>query len=443
MVTQVGCSAGLTVVWKGAAAIAGLCTCFVAAAPAAAATFSFSRIADTSTLVPGTEQRFEQFRSFALDGDTLAFSGSWLAPDGQQQHGIFTSSGSGLTRVIDTSTLVPDSPFTFTSFADLDFDDGTIAFLSSEADPDDLDGSSGVYTVRDGVVSTIASRRKFLPELGIVNFITDLAIDNGLVALAGGRSFQGDPAPPQELYFANADGSDLRAIATSEDPRFNNLLNDPFSSLSLDNGTVAFLGAGLLNEGIYTHDGESLTQITDLSDFFDHPDDFPARFFRNVDLSNGVVAFGAGDEIFLGSNGGLVPVFGPEPPFPGRDQPSFLGFSYEDGDFVLDAGFSDPPRDSIYTTIGGGLTEVLSSLSFLDGKQIADDRFLGSLHTLREGHSGNSFAFSVRFTDGSTALYRADLTEEPEPIPEPSTLLGLLAGGAIAIRFLGQRRSSC
>ena len=293
------------------------------ASEAIAFSFTFTKIADTNTLIPNGSGTFTGFgNELALDGGNVAFRGNGSGG----QEGIYTDIG-GLTRVADLNTLIPNGTGTFNNFLNPALDGGNVAFGGR-----DPRGQRGIYTDIGGL-TRVADETTPIPN--------------------GTGNFTG------------------------------------FGFPALDGGNVAFQGFGSGGQlGIYTDIG-GLTLVAD----------------TNTPIPNGTGNF----TVFFGS-------------------PAL------DGGSVAFRGLGSGDQNGIYTDIGGSLEKVIDLTDLLDGKT------LSSLNFSINGLSGNSLAFLAGFTDGSRGIFRADrVTEpEPEPVPEPTSLLALLAVGAVGA--LGRRR---
>lgn len=60
-------------------------------------------------------------------------------------------------------------------------------------------------------------------------------------------------------------------------------------------------------------------------------------------------------------------------------------------------------HQGLFVSVGENLRLIVDSFSTLDGKQVSEINFV------EQGLNGTSLAFAVKFTDGSEAVYRADL----------------------------------
>lgn len=180
--------------------------------------------------------------------------------------------------------------------------------------------------------------------------------------------------------------------ASPSDPSNNfSALGNP----SISGGTVVFhaqtpgFRPGIFDDGIYSYDGGSLHIVADRSS---HPGDPTGAFsaFGDPSISGNNVAFGA---------------------------------SFAPNDH-------SPFTTGLFVSLDGVIEEIIHVGDVLDGLTI-DGLSFG-----RGGIDDNSLAFIARFTDGSTAVYRADIGS----IPEPNGLLLLVIAtcSLIFVRRSGQ-----
>jgi len=172
------------------------------------------------------------------------------------------------------------------------------------------------------------------------------------------------------------------------------------SGLDMDEGNIAFIGSSSPTAGVYSFNIATgqYDIIADTDTLI--PDGGAARFdryFDGVSIENGHVAFGYG-ELGFGPNGPIeIPFYG------------------------------------IYANLDGSLRKVLSEGDILEG-QVVSRTSIG-----RQGLDGGQIAFSVSFTNRTSAIYVAT------PIPEPATLALLIAAcsvTAFAIRRMQTSRRS-
>jgi hypothetical protein len=331
---------------------------------------------DANTPIPGETRSFTFLASPSFADGNVAFAGSSNRSRRGFTSGIYTNVGGNLEVLASTSTPIPGRTGNFTGFGGagrsftplLSFDDGNVAFLGFGSG-----NSQGIYSNVGGNLDVVADKKTRIP-LGIGTFrqFNQLVLDGSDVALSGsGRNRQ------TGIYINTEDGLEVVADNGTQIPGSTKTFTR-FQGLDLDNGNVAFYGSGRSQEGIYTSLGGNLSAIADL------------------------------DTLIPGSTGNFI---------------GFDGFPTLDNGNVAFVGFGTRGQAGIFGTFDGSLGKVIGTGDVLDGKE-AIEFFLSN-----EGLSGNSLAFKVNFDDGSSGIYRADAA-----IPTPALLPGIVGFGVAAWR---------
>ena len=403
-----------------------------AAGKAEAATFTFTKIADTNTSIPEGPGNFITFSPPVIDDGNVAFVGFGSS----EQQGIYTNIDSSLNVVADTNTPIPGGAGNFINFLFPSLDNGNVAFTG--------EGSSrqfGIYTDIGGLLNVVADTSTPVPggTGTFLSFGTLPLLDNGNVAFRGSSVFE-----PQGIYTDT--GGSLNVVAGTRTPipggtgNFISLLN-----LSFDEGNVAFAGIGSgFQSGIYTDIGGSLNVLVDTNTAL------PGGGTVNLGdpigpvLDGRDIAFGNTDPrgIYTIIEDSLNVVADTNTAIPGGTEnfDSFGNLSFDNGNVAFVGAdsydLSVEPREQlgIYTNFGGSLTKVIDLNDSLDGKTLSDFAFTN------QALSGNKIAFLANFTDGSHAIYVATANDEPTPIPEPTFALGVLTFGAFAARSAFKRK---
>src|SRR5688572_29028313 len=95
---------------SGIAALSA-CAFLCSASTVVAQSCTYTRIADTSTTIPGTAFTFNAFAAPAIDNGTVGFAGYG------NSSGVYRGSGGSLEVVADTTTSIPQGSGTFTTFS--------------------------------------------------------------------------------------------------------------------------------------------------------------------------------------------------------------------------------------------------------------------------------------------------------------------------------------
>jgi hypothetical protein len=177
--------------------------------------------------------------------------------------GVYVKSGELLTRIADTTTPVPGGAGSFTSFREIDFDaQGAIAFAGTDAS-----GAFGVYASSfpgHPPVGRIADTRTPIPgSAGSFDFFGNPTVSDAGVAFFAHAA--NSPAGTG-LFFAT--GGALRAVASLKTPVPNAAGTfNGFGSPVMSGDTVAFHAEGTNgSDGIYTQTGSGpLAVVADLA----------------------------------------------------------------------------------------------------------------------------------------------------------------------------------
>ncbi|MBD1906543.1 PEP-CTERM sorting domain-containing protein [Funiculus sociatus GB2-A5] len=426
--------------------IMGLCLGFLAAGEAQAASFTFTKIADTSG-------SFNSFLGKGIGGyepisatpainnqGTVAFS-AFLDAGGK---GIFTGNGTTTTTIANTNNLFgspPDDPtvgyalselgsFSINDLGNVAFEasleSGGIGIFTSQGDYGVIEsGFTSVYSPsinNPGTVVFLETISRFFGQTRIrtsnSNFIAvtytclpyfcppaaagdfrrlsaPIVNDAGTVAFQA-RVYQSDGFldDPDDNYIDLSSGiftgngtTDDGEIITNTIADSNGAFNS-FSDPSINNsGTVAFtavLDTG--RSGVFTGNGTTTTTIADSSGAFN-------SFFGTPSINDfGIVAFLAGLDV--GGSG------------------IFTG--------------NNPLKDKVIGTGDTLFDSTVQELSFY-----------------REGlNNSGQVAFFASLANGTSGIFRADpiVVEPPKDVSEPASVLGLLAVGTFGATSVMKRK---
>jgi hypothetical protein len=363
--------------------------------------FTLTKIADNS----GILSRFPTAEPAINDSGVVAFDAS-LKAGGE---GIFIGNGGALTPIVDTSGI-------FSSFVNSDLgtrsvvdinNSGTVAFHAN------LDaGGKGIFTSKDGNLTTIVDTSgKFS---GLRNQTIN---NNGTVVFTG-----------------IIDGGNNSGVFTGSGGTLNTIAdrNGPLAGFGAfpqinNNGTVAFFATlDVGGQGIFTSKDGNLTTIADSTGNF-------SEFLGSGFNDNDTVLFRAllrtgGQALLTSKDGKLTTIADSSGPFSTFSQ----GAINNNGNLAFFARLDqDPNNYGLFTGPDPVANKVIAT----------GDAFLGSTVTdlgfSRQGlNNSGQIAFGVVLADGRQAIFRAD----PQSVPEPASVLGLLAVGAFGATSLRHKQ---
>ncbi len=390
-------------------------------ASASAQTWSFARIADTSTTVPGSGATFQAFNIPAIDAGTVAFAGfNTIAGTA----GVYTGSGGPLSVIADRNTPGPGGPNFIGFFQGSPYspsvDNGDVAFLAGN-------GVQGGIMLRQGTtILPVATNITPVPNGGGATFFSlgQPTLDAGRVVFAGFTA----GAAQGGVYSWTSGSLAIIADKSTLIPAGSGTFTG-FGDASLDEGQVAFAGSGAgAQRGVYlAGPGGTIERLYDTTTVVPGGNGGTFATMAQVVLDAGRVAFyanGAGQEgVYSDLGGGLHAVADHNMAVPGHPGSFFGGFGFasiDDGAVAFTGVFAGANR-GVFSPHGGALGKVLAWGDTLDGK-IVMDTLIGM-----QSLSGDSLALYVEFTDGSRGIYMAT-------IPAPGTLVLVL------VPFLCSRR---
>ena len=386
--------------------------------------FTFTKVADTSTPIPGGVGNFTEFRPPSISDGEVAFIGEGSGG----QLGVYLWKNGVLSVAVDTGTLVPGGTGTFTALGRNSFHEGALAFNAGNFAEFGVVsvGHLGIYTLIDGTLEVVVDTSTEIPGSPGVQFEffgVPWIYDLGVVFMGGNTS-----AVPNQggVYLLRETGQLVRIAGLGTDiPGGGTFTEFPFTDRapSLDDGNVAFWGTGVHDgepvEGVYVSEAGVLMRISQLrfetGGFFD--------LSRPI-LSDGKVTFGTsvgtGFESIRQHSVDLTEfgvLYDLSTQVPGRIG-TFSGLALQrsgQGPSVSFLGSSNV-QQGIYTDINGQLEEVIHATDLLDGKNP------GSMGHYAEGTSRNQVIFLVvAFNDDSSGIFIATSTLCGDGFVNPDT----------------------
>jgi hypothetical protein len=393
----------------------GLSLSLLTSGEAEAASFTFTKIADTSGPLNSIFSRISGTGPSINSEGTVAFAAN-LSPE---IFGIYTGSGGSTTTI--TQGFISSISFYNPVINDSD----TVAYGRT------LLGNRVIASLEvessDGAVITIdnLSSRLLTSYSPVIN-------NAGTVAFSA--TSQGSPAPGVFLFSQDisiSSGNSTTTIARTSDGFFSRLGNPALN----DSGTVAFWGDPVAGgSGIFTSSGGSVATLIDSSG--------PFSSFRGTAINDSnTVAFLAdldagGSGIFTSSGGAITTVADTSGPFSSFGVEST---AINDSRTVAFLANLDAGGAGIFTGLDSVVDQVIATGDLLFGSTVT------SLSFSKTGlNNSGQVAFFARLANGTEGIFRANPASEPPPsqsVPEPASVLGLLVSGALGVSSLRQRQN--
>lgn len=362
--------------------IAVLSASSIAISSASAATVTFTKIADTSGA-------FRSFGGVSINNaGTVAFL-ALLDTDNEQT--ISVGSGFGVTNIIAASGPAGTLKDPIIN------DAGIVAFVSMAPGPTAIEQS--INLANAGAITTIVTSNGASVDFG------DLSLNNG-----------------GAVAFREVASSGVRSIKVAQGGTSTTVIDNsgPLGSIGTptinDDGSIAFGAATSLAErtiNIIAADGSISTIVDDGEPFVD----LGRAFINNA----GGVAFWADGEdgeraIIVREGGASRTIADTSGPFSTLGNPSL-----NDEGTVAFYTNRDAGGAAVYLSIGSLLMEVISTGDTLDGLIVAQIG-LGI-----DVNNKNELAFRVIFANGTSAIYRASVSDVAE-VPLPGAAWLFIAG---------------
>ena len=370
--------------------------------------FTFTKIVDTNTPIPGGVGNFVAFGAPVFDGTTVAFWAPGLCFC-SSQIGVYASTGGSLQKLADSNTPIPGSVGNFDNFNEAEIRGGTVAFFGANGFV-----SSGIYASSGGSLTRVADLNTAVPD-GIGNFqyfVPEVAVDDGRVLFAGLGSFS-----TAGLY-SFAAGSLTTVVDFNMVMPGSGIPFGGFFGPAARAGNLAFGAFGSFNpfstQGLFTLIDGSLATVVDMNTPIPGGSGNFA-FLGNPSFDGSNVAFIGYDSTFtfhgiyvVDSAGALSVIADTTTPAPGGTGHfvQFFDPAIDNGTVVFTA-IHESGQSAIYRAVGGVLTRVIGSGDMLDGN------LLGRVSMQRHERVSGTFAFLASSQEGWRAIYLA--SEETLP----------------------------
>lgn len=398
---------------------------------ATAQPFTFMRIVDSNTQIPGSTGTFNSINAFwhpTISNGNIVFVGrSQFLENG---YGVYKHSNGMLSVVVDNRTPMPNDSGTFSDFQSFppDESNNNTAFRGVGT------MNSGVFArFADAPVSVIADLNTQVPNGGgaFRAFNTGVSIDgNAVVFMGSATSLSTAPG-----IYLSANGALSRvADTTTPIPGGVGATFARFQDWEVREGIVTFAGRDTAAQfaGVYRQQGDTFSTIVDRNTPV--PDGRGAfSNFTQVSLDGNDIVFQARNTnpefegLFRITQGTLHRVVDDSTPIPGTQ-----------GAFFTSAGNAEIANGTVVFTendhgvwleSNGELTPIVIPGQMIDGFTVADARFWAN------GRDQNQIVVTIRFTD--------DVEFHPHQAIYLVTIPGPGAGAAIGatLAFALARRS--
>ena len=368
--------------------------------------FHLSKIVDTLTSIPNGVGNFTNLFGAAIEGNNVVFGGA--GSDGQK--GIYNSNGGILSTIANQNTAVPGGTGTFSSFYAPVIDSGDVVFAGISSP----EKQGGIYIQRGKTLEVVEDNNTPIPG-GIGNF-NNFTFMPRVALYQGNVAFEGVDNNLHYGIYISRDGT-LQLVADRNTPIPGSTKNfNGFGNPALNGNNIVFSNDG---QGVYESSEGVLQVVADKNTAVPNGIGNFTYFSYPVISGNNVAFLGRDandrDGLYITRDGLLQVVVDSNTIIPGSNKKfERFGNPVIDGDIVAFLGgvnipdgfnYSDPyylPL-GIYAYVGDSLLKVVDFNSRLEGKK------LSSLNLGSDALSGRSLTFTASFTDGTQAIYRADL----------------------------------
>ncbi len=341
---------------------------------AASLKVSFTKIADSNTVVPGAPSSFYRLGQFfdpSIDDGTVVFR---AVANVATFSGIYISEDGSLDVLADKSTPIPGGGGTgkFTSLDIPSLSGSTVAFRGSSF-RSASSSQAGNYTIEGDLISVVADKNTVAPGgiLPFNGFFGRASIEGGTVAFNGFTT-----GGVVGIYRRTNGLLDLVADSTTPIPGGTGNFKSLDGYATGDEGKVAFIGTvtnrfrEVEQQGVYASVENSLSVIADLNTPIPEGSGNFAKFDGTPSLDSDAVTFRGWDSdesghlthvgLYKSLNGSLSMIVDRNTPIPGGTNTftSFRDFSTDDGSVVFRGNGADL-NTGIFTDFGGALETVI------------------------------------------------------------------------------------
>ena len=183
---------------------------------------TLSTVVDLTTLIPNGSGTFDNYHAFMLYDGELAFIGSQGTDP--QQMGVYRTRQGAIERIADKSTVAPGTTQPFSYFWKVAYWQDQVVFSASLGDQASIPNQGGLYRSQNGVLERLVDS-SFASPSGFGNFAgfgqASIAAD-GLAFVGWGPTSYN---PHTGVYYRDAAGN-LTVIADDVNPLFGEMLTN-------------------------------------------------------------------------------------------------------------------------------------------------------------------------------------------------------------------------
>lgn len=402
-----------------------ICACLAPAVAHGAATFT--TVADSNTLIPGSNQTFAGYGPTPdhFYGTAVSFLG------GTNTVGGAYAGVSSLMTLVDTNTTVPGTSSHFGSFGGAAYSNGNFVVQAGASS-----SALGIYAGSvGGPLKLIADTTTQLPG-GSVPFT--FFSNQPVVSSTGDVAFIGlssKTSPSSGGIYSTAGGTLHAVIDTNTIPQGDTTAYKSFIIPAIQGQSMVYGGSTSTGTNLFLQVGNNAPtlMVNQNTAIPGGTGNFTTLLAPSVD-GNNIAFFGEGASlsnpgIYGVVNGQLLRIVGNGTAAPGGGTLTNLGGpSISGSDVVFGAArqVGSTTTNGIYLSIDGIISKIVEVGDTVDGRTIASI-------TQGEGFVDSSIPFQASFTDGSAGVYLAS-------VPEPTSMAMMLLPLALAALCLRTRR---
>ena len=386
--------------------------------------YTFIKIADTSTPVPGGDGGAFAGPSFsepAVTLDEVAFRG-----EGGGTEGVFAGDGTSLRNLVSLGDSVAGGGVVDDLFADFTFGAENVdAILTPSGGARGIYGNDGA-----GPMAKIVGFGDAAPTGGDFSTLFFVSRDLGALAFQASVSF----TQATSGVFTRIDGTNAVVADTTDSiPGAPGLKfgGGSFSDPDISGEDVVFRAGFGGHTGVYAQIDGTLIKVVDVTDTQPGSAN-PFTTFTIPVIDDQRVAFratGAFTAVYVWSNGSLASIAKAGDPAPGGSTFAGFGPNVASADGEVAFGGAGSGFIGLFVSGKSGLCRVIDTNDTLDGKDVVQ-LFMG-----RDSYAYGRLGFRAVFSDGSRAIYLARAVREVPPLPSRPAAPGSTLQGVLLLLF--------